>query len=113
MERGFKAKANRIAVEIRKALDLCAWAPLDPLSTCDHFDIRLIPLSSFGKVGHHFSNVEKGVFSAVTVPCGMKRAIVHNDFHHPYRQRSNIMHELAHGFLGHPPCETFDCDGER
>jgi Zn-dependent peptidase ImmA (M78 family) len=23
------------------------------------------------------------------------------------------MHELAHGFLGHPPCETFDCDGER
>ena len=40
-------------------------------------------------------------FSAVTVPNGWQRAIVHNDSHHPNRQRSNICHELSHCFLGH------------
>jgi Zn-dependent peptidase ImmA (M78 family) len=36
------------------------------------------------------------------VPCGHQTAIVHNDAHHPYRQNSNICHELAHCLLGHP-----------
>jgi Zn-dependent peptidase ImmA (M78 family) len=113
MVRGFKAQANRIAVEIRDALDLCAWAPLDPLAVCQEFEIEVIPLSAYGALVSHFMGAGRSAFSAVTVPCGLRRAIVHNDSHHPYRQRSNIMHELAHGFLGHPPCSTFDCDGER
>lgn len=113
MVRGFKAKANRIAVEIRENLGLCAWAPLEPLAVCDYFEIEVVPLSRFGEAINHFTQVERNAFSAVTVPCGLERAIVHNDAHHPYRQRSNLMHELAHAFLGHPPCTTFDCDGER
>ena len=113
MVRGFKAKANRIAVEIRDALGLCAWAPLDPLAVSREFDIDVVPLSRYGSAVRYFTQIETGAFSAVTVPCGLNRAVVHNDSHHPYRQRSNIMHELAHGFLGHPPCATFDCDGER
>lgn len=113
MVRGFKAEANRIAVEIRDKLDLCAWAPLDPLAVCDYFEIQVVPLSGFGETAKHFTQVERNAFSAVTVPCGLRRAIVHNDAHHPYRQRSNLMHELAHGFLGHPPRAAFDCDGER
>ena len=47
------------------------------------------------------------------MPCGMRRAIVHNDSHAATRQKSNIFHELAHGFLGHAPCAAFECDGER
>lgn len=113
MVRGFKAKANRIAVEIRDTLGLCAWAPLDPLAVCTEFDIEVIPLSRYGTDARHFTHSDPSVFSAVTVPRGLRRAIVHNDMHHPYRQRSNLMHELAHGFLGHAPCSTFNCDGER
>lgn len=113
MVRGFKARANRIAVEIRDTLDLCAWAPLDPLAVCDTFNISVIPLSKYGVTSSYFTERNTSVFSALTMPCGMKRAIVHNDAHRPFRQRSNIMHELAHGFLGHPPCSAFNCDGER
>jgi Zn-dependent peptidase ImmA (M78 family) len=113
MERGFKAKANRVAVDIRTDLGLRAHDPLDPLTVCNHFEIVVIPLTKYGQEVTHFKRIERGAFSAVTVPCGLQRAIVHNDTHSPDRQRSNIMHELAHAFLGHPPCSAFSCDGER
>lgn len=113
MERGFKARANRVAVAVRADLGLQAHEPLDPLAVCEYFEIDVVPLTNFGKEVAHFTNIERSAFSAVTVPCGMRRAIVHNDRHHPDRQRSNIMHELAHAFLGHSPCSAFNCDGER
>ena len=55
----------------------------------------------------------QSAFSAVTVPCGIDTAIVHNDAHHPYRQRSNICHELAHCFLGHECTPPLTEAGER
>lgn len=113
MVRGFKARANRIAVAVRAELGLPAHAPLNPLTVCQHFEIEVKPLSQFGEDAAHLLFVEPSAFSAVTVPCGMRRAIIHNDGHSLVRQRSNISHELAHGFLGHPPCAAFDCDGER
>jgi len=113
MERGFKARANRVAVDVRSDLGLRAYDPLDPLAVCSHFGIEVVPLTKYGKEATHFTRIERGAFSAVTVPCGIRRAIVHNDTHAPDRQRSNIMHELAHAFLGHPPCSAFNCDGER
>ena len=59
------------------------------------------------------SRPRSSAFSAVTVPCGCARAIVHNDSHHPYRQRSNICHELAHCFLGHECTPPLTEEGER
>ena len=113
MVRGFKARANRLAVAVRGDLGLVACDPLNPLAVCAHFEIDVVPLTSFGPKVSHLTDVERGAFSAVTVPCGMHRAIVHNDRHHPDRQRSNLMHELAHSLLGHKPCSAFSCDGER
>jgi len=52
-------------------------------------------------------------FSAMTVCAGLDRAIVHNDSHHPLRQRSNIFHELAHCFLGHKGCTILNDNGTR
>lgn len=110
--RGFKAEANRIAVRIRKQMGLDAVAPIDPLTICERFDIRVIPLSVLDE-GSLLLGQNGSVFSAVTVPCGIHTAIVHNDSHHPNRQRSNICHELAHCFLGHEHTPPLTDDGER
>src|SRR3546814_865102 len=111
--RGFKARANRIAVRVRHDLGLPPEAPLDPLQVCRHYDIEVIPLSKLGTLGDHFLQIEPSAFSAVTVPCGLRCAIIHNDGHAPVRQRSNLAHEIAHGLLGHKAMPPLTTDGER
>lgn len=111
-QRGFKAKANRIALRVRANMGLRPIDPIDPAAVCAHFDIDLIKLSEVA-AGCAFLGRESSSFSAVTVPCGCRTAIVHNDVHHDYRQRSNICHELAHCFLGHESTPPLTADGER
>lgn len=111
--RGFKAEANRIAVRIREQMGLGVIDPIEPEAICVEFDIELIAMSTLDCDCSAFRGSQKGCFSAVTVPCGARIAIVHNDFHHPYRQRSNICHELAHCFLGHQCVPPLTSDGER
>ena len=86
--------------------------PIDPVAICAHFDIELIRLSDIDQQSV-FLGSESSPFSAVTVPCGFTTAIVHNDSHHVYRQRSNICHELAHCFLGHKCTPPLTASGER
>jgi Zn-dependent peptidase ImmA (M78 family) len=112
-KRGFKANANRIAVAIRKQMGLAAIDPIDPVAVCHHYDIKLIKLTELGVDCFAFLGDDSHVFSAVTVPRGVKTAIVHNDSHHPNRQRSNIGHELGHCFLGHPFSPPLTEAGER
>jgi hypothetical protein len=109
--RGFKAEANRIALRVRKLLDLDPIAPIDPEAICAYFDIELVALSKIDPHSPFLCNTS--VFSAVTVPRGIRTAIVHNDAHHIHRQRSNICHELAHGFLGHECAPPLNDDGAR
>jgi hypothetical protein len=111
--RGFKAEANRIALRVREQLGLTMFAPIDPVAVCERFEIVLIPLSRLGGDRSAFLGRDNSSFSAVTVPCGWQTAIVHNDSHHPYRQRSNICHELAHCFLGHECTPPLTPSGER
>lgn len=111
-QRGFKAKANRIALDVRSAMGLRAVDAIDPAAICEHFDIELLRLSEINPESA-FLCTEQSSFSAVTVPCGWTTSIVHNDSHHPYRQRSNICHELAHCFLGHKCTPPLTEEGER
>lgn len=111
--RGFKAEANKIAVRVRQQMGMTARAPIDPSKICAHFDVLLVKLSELGSADRSLLEHENSVFSAVTVPCGAQIAIVHNDSHHPYRQRSNICHELAHCFLGHKCVPPLTPAGER
>jgi Zn-dependent peptidase ImmA (M78 family) len=116
--RGFKAKANRISLQVRTQLQLAAIDPLDPWAVCRHFDIEVLKLSEIrsedgSQPGLHFLGIEKSAFSAMTLPVGSRRAIVHNDSHGPARQRSNLTHELAHCFLGHPLSPPLLENGER
>lgn len=110
--RGFKADANRIALRVRRQMDLAPHAPIDPPAVCAFFEIELLELSEV-EPQSPFLTKHQDAFSAVTVPRGLATAIVHNDRHHPYRQRSNICHELAHCFLGHECAPPLLENGDR
>lgn len=109
---GFKAEANRISLKVRAQMGLTPICPIDPVAVCSHFEIDLIKLSEVDS-SCPFLDAESSAFSAVTIPCGVKRVIVHNDAHHANRQRSNISHELAHCFLGHECTPPLTDDGQR
>ncbi|NTA19301.1 ImmA/IrrE family metallo-endopeptidase [Agrobacterium tumefaciens] len=93
-------------------MGLTPICPIDPVLVCERLDIRLLKLSEINRQSP-FLRSESAKFSAVTVPCGPHTAIVHNDSHHPHRQRSKICHELAHCFLGHECTPPLTPDGER
>ena len=105
-----------MAREIRGELELGPLAPLDPRVLADHLGIPIIPLSDMltdAPAVAHLLTKEQEVFSAVTVFCGNRRTIVHNDAHASVRQNSNLAHELAHGLLHHPPTPALDNKGCR
>lgn len=110
---GFKAEANRIALRVRERMGLQPIDPIDPEEICRVFDVQLVRLSDLGLDVSRFLGTFSSAFSAVTVPCGVTTAIVHNDSHHLHRQRSNIAHELAHSFLGHKHAPPLTDTGER
>jgi Zn-dependent peptidase ImmA (M78 family) len=93
-------------------MGLSASAPIDPFDVCALFDIRVLPLSELCPESP-FLGLENSAFSAMTVPSGWQTAIVYNDSHHRYRQRSDICHELAHCFLGHRCTPPLTPDGAR
>ena len=118
LPRGYKAKANRLALQVREQMALAPTDPIDPWAVCTHFDIAVFRLSDLrsadgSQPGLHFLGAGRSVFSALTMPSGRGRAIVHNDSHGLPRQRSNITHELAHCFLGHPLTPPLLANGDR
>lgn len=111
--RGFKAEANRISLRVREQVGLGPLDAIEPSEVCAHFEIELFRLTELDCDTSPFLRASRSCFSAVTVPRGSRTAIVHNDSHHPYRQRSNICHELAHCFLGHRCTPPLTESGER
>ena len=105
--RGFKARSNDIALGLRKQAGLSETAPLDPRRIFQRLSIQVVPLSEFRSVSLLETEAllsDSGGFSAMLVPVGRgKRVVIHNDFHSPRRQVSNLAHELAHVLLAHPP----------
>lgn len=112
-KRGFKARADRIAVDIREKVGASPIDPLDVDAVCDHMGIDIIEMTSLPCDVSELCGGNNGCFSAMLVYAGMRLAIVHNDTHHPHRQRSNICHELSHCFLGHKACHLINDNGER
>jgi Zn-dependent peptidase ImmA (M78 family) len=116
LRRGFKSEAEDIAVEVRAELGLSALAVLDPLVLAAHLEIPVRALTECDydqDLIDHFTGVGQDTFSAVTVFHGHRRVIVHNDSHARQRQNSNIVHELSHALLLHPPSAALDIRGCR
>jgi len=116
--RGFKTEANTTSREIRTELGLAADAPLCPFVTAKHLEVLVVKLSAFkgqhfNAVGYLTSAAGQNEFSAITVCIGRQRVIVYNDGHSPARCAANIMHELSHLLLMHPPHPLCGENGKR
>ena len=113
---GFKADCDRLAVEVRVELGFAPTDPLDPFALAAHLDVPLRALSSMRadpEASGHFLGQGGGEFSAVTLVVARRRCVIYNDGHNPERQRSDIMHELAHALLHHPATPPLTSDGIR
>lgn len=117
LRRGFKTEANQYAREFRQELGLEPHAPLCPWNLAEYLAIDVLKLSAFREhvphAVHQLMHVDRESFSAGTVFCGLKRLIVFNDSHLRGRQASDIIHELSHAILGHPPSVPFNDYGCR
>ncbi|HEY0413298.1 MAG TPA: ImmA/IrrE family metallo-endopeptidase [Allosphingosinicella sp.] len=111
--RGFKSRADRIALEVREKVGLTPTDTLDVQAVCDHMEITVIKMTDLPCDVSELCDNDNDCFSAMLVYAGMRLAIVHNDTHHPHRQRSNICHELSHCFLGHKACHLVNDNGAR
>lgn len=123
--RGFKSKANRIAVGLRHQLGLPPQSPMDVRLLAEHLGILVVPLSTFSQwcatQVAQLMERDAGGFSASLISFGDgRRMIIVNDDHSPARQNSDIAHEIGHTLLAHPlevlssmkGCRDFDPDLE-
>lgn len=119
MKRGFKAEAERIAIELRSEVNLEADERLNPFELAEHLAIPVLGLeevsrsSTVNHFGSYFTEIDPDSFSAVTIFRGRARLIVHNDSHHANRQASNLAHEISHTVLEHDPTALVNDTGQR
>jgi hypothetical protein len=112
LPRGFKTRAEKIALNYRKELNLL---PHDPLCGFELAEFLNIPVHTPDLVFGEGTNLSELVgtpgkdrgWSALTMKTKINNAIIiHNHLHVATRQQSNIMHELAHVICEHVHPET-------
>lgn len=118
LRRGFKSEANITSREIRKELGLAAEAPLCPFRTAELIGVKVLKLSSYRsplplETAYLMQNRGKIVLSAITACFGNDRVIIYNDFLAPTRSHADIMHEISHMLLMHPPHRLYAETGGR
>lgn len=106
MRRGFKAQAERNALEARQALGLSPTAPIDPWAFANQLGVIILDFAALAldeDVANQLTVVDAGSWSAMTLKEQGTFAIVVNPAHARTRQRADLMHELAHIELKHVP----------
>lgn len=105
MRRGFKAFAEKKAIEIRKELGLKPIEFLCAFKVCEYLKIPILDIDTLGMDERNLKNLQgegKNLWSAATVPLGNgKYVIVHNKFSSLARQQSDLMHEVGHILCEH------------
>jgi Zn-dependent peptidase ImmA (M78 family) len=106
LRRGFKALAERNSLAARQALNLTPVAALDPWAFAEHLQVIVLDFASLGLAAEAISQltiIDDESWSAMTLREKNTYAIVINPAHALTRQRSDLMHELAHIQLKHNP----------
>lgn len=110
--RGFKTKAENLAVEYRQKLSIHPCAPLPWQKLADFLNVPVFCVSNIIEDENDLKLIMgegiSGGFSAVRLKnVDGDNIILHNGSHSPARQESNIMHELAHIICGHKVSDDF------
>lgn len=104
MQRGFKAAAKRLALELREEVGLKATDQFDPYQMAELYGIqvhRLSELDCSEEARRHFMGSNSGVLSGALIPIGSKLAILDHDGHSVARRRATLSHEISHVVLEH------------
>ena len=100
---GFKAEAERTAHAMRAAMGLAKYDPLCAFKLAAHLGIPIRKIHEYG-VQDDGEKYEDWCATLIYTQSG-KPKILHNKYCHPYRQQSDIMHEIGHYHCKHPPME--------
>lgn len=103
---GFKAEAERTSVRYRKLLGLNESDPMPASRLAAHLGIKIFTLKDFPDMPQIILDeliigAGKDRWSAAIFSKNDKKYIIHNHTHSPYRQESDLMHELAHAICDH------------
>jgi hypothetical protein len=114
---GFKADAERIALESRAELGLSPSDRLDCRELAGFLGIPVLSLRDLAGDVAQPDNLKLLVgatsgFSALTVCAGTRRLIVYNHRHPPGRRANSLAHELSHIILEHPASAASE-NGQR
>ena len=105
-ERGFKSWCENVATEMRRELNLDEAAPLPPEVLAQYLKVFLWSSEQIEELSPAAVCVlkrEHDSWPALTVSWASKDAIIVNAAHSERRRSSDVMHELAHIPIGHPP----------
>jgi len=114
LPRGYKAEAERIAEKMRSEMNISKFDPIDCFELAKHLNTLVYTVSEICELGLSSAFAQKLIgtintpskFSALLIPNeDGDNVIIHNNLHSPFRQQSNIMHELAHVIRRHKVSE--------
>jgi len=106
MRRGLKAQAEKAAATARTVLRVAPLSPLDPWAYAKYLGLVVLDFNTLGlskAATRQLLTVDNESWSAMTLKEGETTAIIVNPGHKITRQRSNLMHEIAHFELKHLP----------
>ncbi|USN88263.1 MAG: ImmA/IrrE family metallo-endopeptidase [Candidatus Nomurabacteria bacterium] len=114
-KRGFKAWAEKTALNIRKRQGHQAYSPLDMWVLAELHGIRIWLPEDINGVSKEccktLTEDDPDSWSAMTIRSNDLAVIVLNPTHSKARQASNLAHELSHLILGHEGGKNYVIDG--
>jgi len=103
LKRGFKANAERMAIQYRKDLEIHPCGPLCAFKLADFLKVPVYQATQFLTQPEYITLLSNNCeWSALTMTnvAGVK-IILHNPYSSEARQQSDLMHELAHIICNH------------
>ncbi|MBZ0317915.1 MAG: ImmA/IrrE family metallo-endopeptidase [Anaerolineae bacterium] len=118
MRRGFKADAERQALDLRQSLSLSIAVPLIGTQLAKHLEVLVSSANRIPRIPNEIREqlweADNMSWSAFTISHEHKgKRVFYNPTHPRGRHESNVMHEISHILCNHAPSKfvTFEnCD---